>query len=113
MAFKALLFVAVAVAAFAYTSATECYLCNSQIVPGCAKEQGKRSNSFDCASQTPLTGLKYNCLKTVYEIGGYEHVQRNCIEKNVTCGTLRKQFKAQGVDLKECLVCGKKLCNGQ
>ncbi|VEN48263.1 unnamed protein product [Callosobruchus maculatus] len=112
MASKAFLLAAVALAAFAYVSANECYVCSSVITPGCDEEQGKNSNKFDCASQTPITGQDYNCGKIAYEIAGVQRVERTCVEKKYTCEDLQKQYKSQGIVLKECETCHHNLCNG-
>nr|CAH7716446.1 unnamed protein product [Callosobruchus chinensis] len=113
MTSKAFLLAAVAIAAFAYASANECYVCNSIITPGCEKEQGHHSNRFNCSSQTPLTGQEYDCAKIVYEIAGVQRVDRTCIEKKSTCEDLLVQYKAQGAHLKECETCHHDLCNGR
>nr|CAH7716443.1 unnamed protein product [Callosobruchus chinensis] len=101
--------------AIAYASATECYVCNSIITPGCEKKQEEKSNSFDCASQTPLTGKDYVCGKLTYEFQdvGDKHVERSCIESTNSCEAMKKQFKEHGILLKECDICADDKCNGQ
>nr|CAI5860326.1 unnamed protein product [Callosobruchus analis] len=99
--------------AFAYASANECYLCNSIVTPGCEEKQGKHSNKFDCASQTPLTGEKYDCAKVTYELAGVDRVERTCVEKKFSCKEIEKRYKAQGIEVKECVTCHDNLCNDQ